>query len=65
MIFFEYLWAIISVGFMFFIVPIIIWSIQDYLELFKKYDWYELDGVMLIIPITICWWYILSNYWYV
>ena len=63
MIFFEHLWAIISVGFMFFIVPVIIWCVQDYLELFKKYDWYELDGVNLLIPITICWWYILINYW--
>ena len=63
MIFFEVLWAIISVGFMYLLMPVIILSIVDYLELFKKYDWYEVDGVMLIVPITICWWYILINYW--
>ena len=65
MIFFEHLWAIISVGFMFFIMPIIILTIQDYLGLFKKYDWYnEIDEVMLIVPIGICWWFFLFNYWY-
>ena len=65
MIFFEHLWAIVSVGFMFFIMPIIIFSIQDYLGLFKKYDWYdEVDDIMLTVPIFILWWLFLIYFWY-
>jgi len=60
------LWSIVSVLFMFFAMPVIIFCVQDYLGLFKKYDWYnEVDDVMLIVPIFICWVLFLNYYWYV